>query len=607
MMNSVFNYFRFVVYRLFFLPFFCVSLFAATISNTYIEVATKDSGIFTIGTKAGDPDRSTDDNQALMYGHPTPGTSFSTILLDSGTYKFGTDGSLQSTSNTGDSVSFTYRISGKLDVTQKLSIVPSRGTSNNDTIEIRYTLKNVDSSSHTVGLRVMLDTLLGTNDGAPFRIPGFGGVTKDKEFGASISTVSAIPDLASVLDSLTDTKIVALFTFKDPSLQTPDRVVFGYWPIAFSNAWHYPVDPTRVITSDTALMCWWGYYTPITLAAGQSIDVGFYYGMGGYVTSGNADITAGILSPAKLSLVTSSYTYSFTPDPLTITSFISKTSAGDMRGAYASMNLPPELTITSTDTLTKTIEYSTGSSVISGGQDTEISWRLRSNGRRTGTRRFSVSYRTPSGDMLITKSVVVPGIPNAIWGQVTDKNGQPLQGVTITAYQEGPSFGAPGFQGVISPAALGPVAGTAVSQSDGKYLIPNVASGKYTVQMSGGGMQTSYFVATVSDSEFNQATNPLDLGAPQSALDTFPYPNPVREGSVQITFFAASAGDAKIRIYDAAGEPIDTRTVSATGSGWWNVPWNIDGVANGVYFYTVDFGGSNASGKIAVIKKKTRS
>src|SRR5262249_12121915 len=41
-----------------------------------------------------------------------------------------------------------------------------------DTCVIRYKLENKDTRPHNVGIRVLLDTMIGDNDGVPFTIPG---------------------------------------------------------------------------------------------------------------------------------------------------------------------------------------------------------------------------------------------------------------------------------------------------------------------------------------------------------------------------------------------------------------------------------------------------
>src|SRR5262249_162539 len=71
-----------------------------------------------------------------------------------------------------------------LHFTQTLAIVPRKqpvligGESKRllDTVLVRYTIENKDSRPHRAGLRIQVDTLIGSNDGVPFTVPGLPGL-----------------------------------------------------------------------------------------------------------------------------------------------------------------------------------------------------------------------------------------------------------------------------------------------------------------------------------------------------------------------------------------------------------------------------------------------
>ena len=67
-----------------------------------------------------------------------------------------------------------------LDVGQGLAVVieTHRHTLLYDTALVTYIVKNEDKSRHTVGLRVMLDTYIGANDGVPIYVPDHGDPPK---------------------------------------------------------------------------------------------------------------------------------------------------------------------------------------------------------------------------------------------------------------------------------------------------------------------------------------------------------------------------------------------------------------------------------------------
>jgi hypothetical protein len=61
-------------------------------------------------------------------------------------------------------------------VTQLVQILPGAQTGQLDTCLVLYTLKNESKVLRKVGLRVLLDTYIGANDGVPFAIPGRPGL-----------------------------------------------------------------------------------------------------------------------------------------------------------------------------------------------------------------------------------------------------------------------------------------------------------------------------------------------------------------------------------------------------------------------------------------------
>src|SRR5204863_292890 len=75
-----------------------------------------------------------------------------------------------------------WRINGvperlmNVEVTQTVEVVPGEQSARLDTALIRYTLTNLGKTPHTVGIRFLLDTYIGENDGVPFTIPGRAGL-----------------------------------------------------------------------------------------------------------------------------------------------------------------------------------------------------------------------------------------------------------------------------------------------------------------------------------------------------------------------------------------------------------------------------------------------
>ena len=66
-------------------------------------------------------------------------------------------------------------------ITQHLSFIRNPNTQVEDTALIEYIIQNTSSSTQNIGLRIMLDTKLGSNDGAPFRM-GPAAIVNEQEF-----------------------------------------------------------------------------------------------------------------------------------------------------------------------------------------------------------------------------------------------------------------------------------------------------------------------------------------------------------------------------------------------------------------------------------------
>ena len=57
---------------------------------------------------------------------------------------------------------------------------------------VYYTIRNKDTGKHKVGIRVLLDTFIGANDGVPFTIPGRKGFVKRRaEFARRKSPITS--------------------------------------------------------------------------------------------------------------------------------------------------------------------------------------------------------------------------------------------------------------------------------------------------------------------------------------------------------------------------------------------------------------------------------
>jgi len=255
-----------------------------SVSNSFIETTVSDrySGCnLTVGNTGGLPETTEDDNKDLMFGHPSPYTSFTTIRLDNENFIYGSDqGDLTTdpyVSGDGKSITRVWTLRN-LDITQKVTLVQSTWSLNQyeDTAELRYIIVNQDNTSHEVGVRIMFDTMLGDNDGAPIMIPYSAYSDYEREFLKSVPP--GIPPWWTAIEGdVSDVIFSAQGTLTEGEATIPDRFVTAAWTEIFNTRWDYTVQSDRKVIFDSAVSMWWN---PVTVAAEETLEVVTYYGLG---------------------------------------------------------------------------------------------------------------------------------------------------------------------------------------------------------------------------------------------------------------------------------------------------------------------------------------
>ncbi len=118
----------------------------------------------------------------------------------------------------------------RIKVTQEVEIVPGEQSRRLDTCLVRYTLENKDAVRHKVGIRFLLDTYIGANDGVPFTIPGASGLCDSL---MKFDRAAEVPDFIQALekDDPRQPGTVAYLQFRvGKQMESPERVTLGGWP-----------------------------------------------------------------------------------------------------------------------------------------------------------------------------------------------------------------------------------------------------------------------------------------------------------------------------------------------------------------------------------------
>lgn len=372
---------------------------AGTPQNVRLAIDVGPGGRFTLGAfpdpATGEPIADTSWN--LMFGWgSSPWSSGSTVRVD-GSDSFLEEGTVLEAPHAIDASTNrgSWKI-GEIQVTQVLQIVGNNATGEQDTAEISYVLTNTGATAHTVGLRMMVDTQVDSNDGAKFRLPGVGPVTEEREY-----TGAAIPATFEVFKAVTDPVHVASGRTNTGSVP-PDRFVVAAWRGIYSTKYDYAIDPTQSIAGDSAYALFWDNRA---LAPGASLSVASAYGLGQISADVNPPIALGLDGPTRLQFLNGSYT----PNPFPITATVQNISAVNQSNAQVTLTLPAGIVLADPAATPATRVIGT----LTPGQETPVSWLVKATPQQFDlTVPYSASLSsTDNPTKSVVRNITLPGVP----------------------------------------------------------------------------------------------------------------------------------------------------------------------------------------------------
>ncbi len=167
----------------------------------------------------------------------------------------------------------------KIRVRQHVEIVPGQ-TGALDTCLVWYQTTNYGSAAQNVGLRFMLDTYIGANDGVPFTAPGVKDFIDDKrEFKSD--EIPAYLEAVENPDDPQDPGTVARIGLKDlhlpgVTLEEIDDVKVTRYPGNFNLRWDVPLESMKEGKPDSAVILYW----PVKdMAPNEVRNMAFTYGL----------------------------------------------------------------------------------------------------------------------------------------------------------------------------------------------------------------------------------------------------------------------------------------------------------------------------------------
>ncbi|CDM67393.1 Hypothetical protein CM240_0223 [Clostridium bornimense] len=366
-------------------------------SNEYIEFYLNGRG-YTLGTKEGNPEYISDNNKNLLYGHPGSGTSYTTVNIDDNKYIYSPNVQGVTPDLSEGSVTSVEKI-GNVKIKQKFAIVNNSNTGRNDMVEIRYIVKNEDTVSHSAGLRIMLDTMLGYNDAAPFRVPGIGALSYEKELVGD-----KIPQYWQAFDNLSNPSVVAQGTFYKEGMIKPDLVQFMNWSRVNSYSWY--LTPTGSSTGDSAVTVFWN---PTELLPGEEREYVTYYGIGELNSDISGSLVASITGASKLEATEEGYD----PNPFLVTAYAYNMGLEEIGNVKARVVLPTGLKLAEEEKETHLFGN------MGVGEEKQTSWNVVAEDSLVDkTLTYSVVYSVNGVDIkTINRNVFVPKQINNIAGR----------------------------------------------------------------------------------------------------------------------------------------------------------------------------------------------
>lgn len=280
------------------------------INNNVLRVTSdKQTGRFITETLNGLPNKSSDDYQDLLYGNrfEGPETSYTSVRIDGEDYIYGNDYGflgLEGHYTTEPYVDYdTNSIISEwsikdIVITQRLTLMTNTKLSSIGNVYASYEIVNKSTISKSVGIRMLLDTKIGSVDSPSLTVPGDGFIYKEKEYVGD-----EIPSLWYAYEKYITPQIIAMGSVSGDGLSKPDKLQFAAWGDVSQTKWDYQIDPNKYIIEvtvdgkpydgesglypDNAVVdyavkdsCAVMYWEPDELVAGETTTIDTAYGVG---------------------------------------------------------------------------------------------------------------------------------------------------------------------------------------------------------------------------------------------------------------------------------------------------------------------------------------
>jgi len=386
-----------------------------SIMNNVVEImVNKEDGRFAVKTVQGSPQRPEDDNAALLFNQGIPETTFTTFRIDGKDYIYGntyngllTEGGMVSSPKVEGMVNTSSWRIGDITVTQKLELTDNVTSSDIGNVKISYTVTNNGTKSSVIGTRILLDMMLGDNDGCSISLDGNTNISYETKVEGS-----NIPMYWRCTDSVDKPKIVSYGFLKGWGNKEPDSMIIAHWSSLSSTKWDYEINPQRNIgsslndfkTADSAAALYWD---PRELEPGKVLHFETYYGLGNISDSASGDtFSVNIMAPSKLDI--NGEIYGNNPFDILMELDNSLGNSADLAGINAELILPAGLELAEGEVSSHYL-YN-----IPVGQKANAAWKVKAlNTQNLKVLQYMIRIWSFDNEIKsIKKFIIIPGFEN---------------------------------------------------------------------------------------------------------------------------------------------------------------------------------------------------
>lgn len=265
------------------------------ISNDIVRAGVDyDTGRFTMRTLEASKDNPAGNNKFLLY-QKTPLTSITTIYVDGETPIFGSDsGSFKKKATIEGRKIISEWYYKEIQVIQEISLSKSSSGAE-DSMQISYRTINKSKKKSKIGIRILLDTVLGDVKPKGFGMPGLGTIEKETQLYKD-----AVPFFWYCFDNQENPQIKAQCTMAGDDLTKPDRIILAAWNRLYDNPWNFVIDSSRDFRRqgsgiyDSAVAM---YFDPIEMDKEQTNVAAIRYGIYSPVIFSAEDLKTSLTVP----------------------------------------------------------------------------------------------------------------------------------------------------------------------------------------------------------------------------------------------------------------------------------------------------------------------